>query len=233
MKTINKVFGIGMSKTGTTTVGTCLEILGFLPHIGFEPQLKKWINDGKDIEHVLKFAERYRAFEDSPWYLIYRELDERFPGSKFILTVRKDSLTHAKSSWAHGVRRGQRNGGPSEEYLNEKIRVYEAHNNAVIDYFKDRPDDLLVLCWETGDGWAKLCPFLGLPVRNDPIPHQNQGRYSGFLPKAISASKPYNAVLRGVHQLWLTPAARKLKHLLGYGIEARNDKLAAERRITP
>ena len=99
-----KVFGVGMSKTGTTTLGECLEILGFTPHISFEPQLKTWLESGGDIERILKVAEKYRALEDSPWYHVFEQLDQRFPGSKFVLTVRKNSLVHAKSSWAHGVR---------------------------------------------------------------------------------------------------------------------------------
>ena len=209
-----KVFGVGMSKTGTTTLGTCLEMLGFQPHIGFEPQLKRWMEDGGDVERLLLAATHYQAFEDSPWYHIYRELDQRFPGSKFVLTVRKDTATHAKSSWAHGVRRGQRTGAPTKEYLEEKSRIYEQHNQAVKDYFRDRPQDLLVLCWEKGDGWKELCTFLGVPVLDAPIPHANQGRYGARLPAFIATSRAYNAAVRVVHELSLTPLARAIRRRL-------------------
>ncbi len=208
-----RVFGIGMSKTGTTTLGSCLEILGFTPHIGFEPQLKRWVERGGDVEKVLRFAERFRSFEDSPWYLVYEALDQRFPGSKFVLTVRKNSTVHATSSWHHGARRGVRQGPPTDEYMKEKIRIYEEHNRRVQAYFRNRPDDLLVICWEDGDGWEKLCRFLSVPVPSVPIPHCNQGRYRPKLPVWIADSRPYNAVVRTVHQLSLTPLARRVRAL--------------------
>jgi hypothetical protein len=43
-------------------------------------------------------------------------------------------------------------------------------------YFKDRPKDLLWLDIPSGQGWEKLCPFLGLPVRYDPFPWKNRVR---------------------------------------------------------
>jgi len=209
-----KVFGVGMSKTGTTTLGECLEILGFTPHISFEPQLKTWLESGGDIERILKVAEKYRALEDSPWYHVFEQLDQRFPGSKFVLTVRKNSLVHAKSSWAHGVRGGLRTGDPAPEYIAEKIAVYESHNQRVMDYFKDRPQDLLVMCWENGDGWEKLCSFLNVSVPSQPIPHANQGRYKARFPKLIANSKPYTAVVRALHSVIRSPMATRLKRAL-------------------
>ncbi len=186
---INKVIGIGMSKTGTTTLGKCLELLGFTPHQGHNRKLKQHLVSGGAVQQILAAAEKYRALEDSPWYLLYRELDEKFPGSKFILTVRKDSMTHARSSWYHGVRAGSRRGELSEHYLADKIRVYEEHNRQVMDYFKNRPDDLLVICWEKGDGWEKLCDFLGVTVPDVALPHENTGRQprSGYLSAGILA----------------------------------------------
>jgi len=211
MKHINKVFGIGMSKTGTTTLAACLETLGFLPHSGFEPQLKRWLEQGKDIERILTFAQDYRSFEDSPWYHLYTELDKRFPGSKFILTVRKDSETHAQSSWAHGLAKGTRSGEITDEYRKKKIAVYEKHNNQVLDYFRARPDDLLVMCWEKGDGWEKLCPFLGMPVLSVPIPHRNQGRYQSILPETLASSSAYKALVRAAYSVSANSLVRRIR----------------------
>ena len=111
MREFNKVFGIGMSKTGTTTLAECFQILGLTPHKGFDPKLKRLYQKGRGLEPMLREAENYRTFEDSPWYLAYRDLDQAFPGSLFVLTVRENSLTHAKSAWAHTVRAGARSGG--------------------------------------------------------------------------------------------------------------------------
>ena len=70
----------------------------------------------RDVE-VLAFEQldRYDAFQDNPWPLLYRELDERCPGSRFVLTLRPtqdwlDSVVHhfgAKDTpmreWIYGV----------------------------------------------------------------------------------------------------------------------------------
>lgn len=170
----NKIFGVGMSKTGTSSLEDCFRELGLLPHKRFDRRLKDLVRAGGDLETVFREAEGYRSFQDAPWYLLYRELDQRFPGSKFVLTQRKDAETHARSAWAHAVRKGNREGGPTDEYLEAKARTYVEHNQAVIDYFRDRPGDLLVVCWEDGDGWESLCGFLGVEVPDAPFPHRKK-----------------------------------------------------------
>jgi hypothetical protein len=55
-------------------------------------------------------------------------------------------------------------------------RVRAAYNARVIDYFQGRPDKLLILNVCDGEGYDKLCPFLGLDVLNEPFPHKNKGR---------------------------------------------------------
>jgi hypothetical protein len=51
--------------------------------------------------------------------------------------------------------------------------VYEAHNRAVSEYFSGRPQDLLVMELEKGDGWAKLGAFLNVPVPDGPFVRTN------------------------------------------------------------
>jgi hypothetical protein len=31
------------------------------------------------------------------------------------------------------------------------------------------------VCWETGDGWSALCPFLNEPIPAVPFPFENKG----------------------------------------------------------
>jgi hypothetical protein len=54
---------------------------------------------------------------------------------------------------------------------------YQRHNAEVNRWFRDRPDALLVVDWEAGDGWGPLCRFLGRPVPDVPFPHENPGEY--------------------------------------------------------
>jgi hypothetical protein len=58
---------------------------------------------------------------------------------------------------------------------NEKlyVRRFEAHNEDALEYFRHRPGDLLVINLAAGDGWQKLCPFLGKEVPRIPFPHAN------------------------------------------------------------
>lgn len=181
-----KVFGIGCPKTGTKTLGEALSLLG-LRGVSWEPQLLEEVLAGR-TEAALEHARRYEAFDDLPWCLLYRELDQAFPGSKFILTVRKDSAAWLKSFRAHavlghGVLLGQdgrrvKYGIPRQPVLPEGVAGYEAHNAAVLSYFRDRPGNLLSVCWERGDGWSELCGFLGLPPPRLPFPHANKASTS-------------------------------------------------------
>jgi hypothetical protein len=60
--------------------------------------------------------------------------------------------------------------GNKARYL-ETLRQHEA---AVRAHFADRPDDLLVMNLEAGDGWRELCAFLGAPVPAEPFPTRNK-----------------------------------------------------------
>ena len=73
-----------------------------------------------------------------------------------------------------------RGGQPDKD---EFIGKVTRHNEAVKEYFKDRPDDLLVLDVCAGDGWEKLCPFLEKAVPDKPFPHKGKGKYKWIMRK--------------------------------------------------
>jgi len=50
------------------------------------------------------------------------------------------------------------------------------------EYFKDRPEDLLVLTLGKGEGWPELCTFLGKPVPDVDFPSANRTK-RGFVAK--------------------------------------------------
>ena len=81
-----KVFGIGFHRTGTSSLGRALEQLGYNVCGNF---IHNETNLGDTLhQRAYDMAERYDAFQDFPWPLLYRELDKRYPGSRFILTTR-------------------------------------------------------------------------------------------------------------------------------------------------
>lgn len=174
-----KVFGIGLNKTGTTTLAECFRHLGFR-HASVNLELTRCVRRG-DLDPVFACADRFDSFEDWPWPLIYRQLDERYPGAKFVLTIRVDS-----EAWLNSIKKHARAMGPTEfrevayghampeGHEAEYLAVYERHNREVRDYFRDRPADLLEVCWETGSGWRELCGFLGRDIPDVPFPHANR-----------------------------------------------------------
>jgi hypothetical protein len=178
-----KYFGVGYPKTGTNTMAYCFRLLGYRD-IKVHDYFINWFQNGYDVSNIISdeifcnYIECYDIFSDWPFHMIYKELDKKYPGSKFILTERKNQETWQRSIANHRKTR-------SKEELRKwakKIPRYRAnHNEEVIDYFNDRPDDLLVLCWEKGDGWKELCNFLNVSIPNLPFPHKNKTRILNFL----------------------------------------------------
>src|SRR6056297_1638044 len=97
-----KVFGIGLNKTGTTTLGVCLNKLGYNVK-DCDLKLLKY-SDQKKMDPIYDTVKKYDGFQDWPWPLLYKELDQRFPGSKFILTTRKNSEAWFRSLKKHADR---------------------------------------------------------------------------------------------------------------------------------
>ena len=179
-----KVVGIGLPKTGTTSLGYCFRRFGF-KHQTFDMDLALKVKRNQ-IDDVLRVAQKHEAFEDWPWFLLYKEFDRRFPNSKFILTLRKDTETYVRSLQGHHEREGIRNKDwvkphwwdevhgqePAQWDYDYSARRYENHNRAVLEYFAGRINkDLLVVCWETGDGWETLSRFLKKGAPDEPFPH--------------------------------------------------------------
>lgn len=182
---INKVFGIGLGRTGTRSLNEALNILGI--------KAIHWPRDRRVFEllsngiYRLPILEEYQAITDIVAAPYYAQFDREYPGSKFILTVRE------KESWLASV---AKNVGSAEDYrvpndmLSEAQKffragtygayrfsrerfsyVYDLHVRNVRDYFRDRPESLLVLNICAGEGWELLCPFLGRSIPNVPFPH--------------------------------------------------------------
>jgi len=133
------------------------------------------------LERALALVRQYDAFQDNPWPILYKELDQAFPGSKFILTMRPAEKWFASMAKNFGTDRT-----PMREWIygvgypegNEALYVerYNRHNREVLEYFANRPQDFLVMDLAAGDGWEKLCPFLGVPLHDAPFPHANQAK---------------------------------------------------------
>lgn len=135
----------------------------------------------------------------------FKVLDGAFPGSKFILTVRNNTDEWYESLvWFHTRIVGKDRVPTAEDlqqfnyrypgYLLDAMRLtygvynstlynrdvyinyYESHNSQAIEYFQNRPEDLLVLNLAEADAMERLVKFLGFPYTGQKMPHANSSR---------------------------------------------------------
>ena len=173
----NKVFCLGFHKTGTTSLAEALK------QLGYRVTGPNGVNDPNIEKNVLPMAydliEKFDAFQDNPWPIIYKKIDKNYPDSKYILLLRnsdawiKSIINHfgqektPMREWIYGVGCPE---GNEEIYINR----FEKHNADVLNYFKNRPEDLLVMELAKGDGWEKLCKFLEKDIPLKPFPHEQK-----------------------------------------------------------
>lgn len=163
-----RCWGIGLGRTGTSSLCAALRILGYVA-VGHNPPF-----------------EELRSLEggaDNGVTLHYKYLDYKFPGSKFVLTTRL--LEEWLPSMAYIAERRPVLSREEDTLIYRRMTLYETvafdsdkfaqayarHHSDVRRYFAKRPEDLLEMSIVGGDGWEKLCPFLGLPVPDAPFPH--------------------------------------------------------------
>jgi hypothetical protein len=187
------VIGAGLGRTGTTSLKLALERLGFvrchhMTELIFHPETAAgWERAAEgqavDWEHLLA---GYRATTDWPACHFYRELADRYPRAKVILTVRDPESWFRSTqatifSAAHQREVEQR---PMAGFMHKAIEpmfdgrlhdhdhliaVFERHNAEVRRTIA--PERLLV--YNVASGWEPLCRFLGLPVPAEPFPRAN------------------------------------------------------------
>jgi hypothetical protein len=176
---MGKVFGVGLSRTGTTSLTVALNILGYnVLHGPNDDVTRDQLMRG---QYRLKVLETHDGITDIPVAVLYPHMDRIYPGSKFILTVRDEN------SWIDSMRSHCERRPPDNEwrrfirataygcvdFSEERLRyVYRKHESDVLDYFGDRPNFMVMnVCG--GNGWNRLCRFLDKPVPDSPFPHEN------------------------------------------------------------
>jgi hypothetical protein len=180
-----KVFGIGLSRTGTTSLTEALRALGYR---AVHCPLSIVAFNGSGLKLNPAIVEQFDAFTDSPVARVYRELDQAYPGSKFILTTRPldkwmNSMRRMRPSFTllsvlPKVRQLARDLGGTASFGDESALAnsFLNHNRSVREYFGSRiGKDLLVLDVSAVDAWDGLCSFLGHNAARRAFPHYNRG----------------------------------------------------------
>ena len=183
-----RIFGIGMHKTATTSLHLAMKILNFdSAHWTSAHWAKAIWTEMKTWGKSLTLEKSYHLC-DLPIPLLFRELDKAYPNSKFILTMLDDEVW-VKAAEIHWSQRNRFRASWDSDPFSHKIHQelygqrhfdrevflarYRRHNAEVLEYFKDRPDDLLVMRMNDGDGWEQLCNFVGKPIPDVSYPHGN------------------------------------------------------------
>ena len=169
-----------------------------------EPLMDDWgRRDFRRIVQYCRWADAFQDVPFSLDYT-YQVLDYAFPGSRFILSVRDSpdqwfaSLTRSQTKivgkgrlpTAEDLRQfsycepgwlwkqHQIVYGVDESTLYDPEtykRHYQDHNQGILDYFKYRPADLLVLNVSNPDAIQQLCDFLGhRRTTMIAMPHENK-----------------------------------------------------------
>lgn len=190
-----KVFGIGLSKTGTTSLAKALRILGY--------DAKSWAWDGT----IIDWPEFYRleAATDTPCAAQFESLYHTFENSKFIHTTR--DLDSWNRSVKHHFREQYGIEAPSEfkemwkdedfwswerkncvRFMKVHDNLYSGHENwksayetfhkRVRKFFrKNQKSRYIKIDVTKKDGWEEICSFLGENIPEDKFPHINKTGY--------------------------------------------------------
>lgn len=197
-----KVIGAGFGRTGTASLKTALEHLGIGPCYHMfdciaEPhRFRHWDQalDGEPVDWEEVF-EGFEATVDWPGTACWRQIVERYPDAKVILTTR-DPEAWYESTYNTIFQIGQRDEAPPgmdpeiwsgvmKPVIHKMIwngtfdgrfadkdyamRVFTEHNDEVQ---RSVPADRL-LVFQAREGWAPLCEFLGAPIPSEPYPRIN------------------------------------------------------------
>lgn len=174
-----KVFQIGFSKCGTVTIASFFRANGISAvHHDFGYLALSMHDNYRNSKPLL--APRYQHYtvytdmenmfinpQINIGMLMFKEIDRQYPGSKFILNIRnKDAWLKSRSK--HPINRkvsttilelnSEMLKMSKEQVLAKWSNEWDTHIKAVTEYFKDRPNDLLVFDIEK-DSPEKITTF--------------------------------------------------------------------------
>jgi hypothetical protein len=179
-----RIIGIGLNKTGTTTLAAAGAQLGWTRQVSCRRDLLARYRGG-DAACVLEAVAAHDLCEDWPWPLAFREILAHFGDScRYVLTMRATPDIWLQSLKAHAERVSPtmhcRLLAYGHAYPHgrerEHLDFYQRHADAVRMHFANLGASHLLweACWEAGDGWDGLSQFLGVAAPSTPFPHENR-----------------------------------------------------------
>jgi len=178
-----KIFCIGLPRTGTTTICSAFEMLGF---------------SAKHIYETLEISdyEKYDAYADTPIWVpeFFKKLYNKYPDAKFIYTYRDiekwmASIINFKWFAMPNVFNNMATKLAYEAVFSYPFNKdnwiidFHKHKDKVDSFFKDKP--LLridITDAATGEEkWKKICEFLGVEIPKEEFPNKNTHKMTMIL----------------------------------------------------
>jgi hypothetical protein len=187
-----KIFFIGFNKTGTVSLLHLFwDILGYegkVIHGGGATRerqnydLMGITDQTKDLSEEFdrlgdKLLNQWVVYLDTNWISDnFETLYKNYPNAKFIFNTRnEDDWVESNKRHRSQLSEETRKEGNWEDFDEKSERDYHRkHTKRVLDFFEDKPDELLVLDICGGDGYDKLCPFLGIDIPDEPLPYRHK-----------------------------------------------------------
>lgn len=194
LKPSNKVFVVGLNKTGTSSIHKLLSELGY-----HSDHSVMWTRSPYSLRLMM-----FDAFSDGfPRY--FDKLDRLFPNSKFILNVRDldnwlDSrLNHLEFKESIGPNfKGKGIWRSDDDAVRKSILMRNEHHLRVLWHFAERPENLLVVNFvRDPDAAQKIAAFLGIDRTVEkphahPIPKKRDQSKLRFQDKIIKSFNDLN-----------------------------------------
>ena len=190
-----KVIGSGLGRTGTKSLQTALNMLGFGPchhmvEVFAHPEsVPLWIAAGEGRPDWDAIFAGYHAMVDYPGAAYWRELAAYYPEAKVLHTVRDPDKwfesTQATIFAPDGMaaRAMREDVGQMSAFFRSFSGAFGAHLHDrafLTDYFRRHTEEVKaaiaperLLIYEAGQGWGPLCAFLGVPIPKEPYPSEN------------------------------------------------------------
>lgn len=204
-----QVLGAGLSKTATTSLNKALQILGYnclhfdddrlndiLAGRVQDPDFRVYDDYDcvSDIPSAYFYKELLEAYPDCKCVLTVRNIDDWYNSVEAHFNARWP-VRRPHIGWrvlaAVGIRKATTELRHFEFRTNLRNHVYGSIHATGFLYKKRYlshianvkayvpPERLLVMDITAGDGWEKLCTFLGKPIPDAPFPFKNKADYEG------------------------------------------------------
>ena len=186
-----KIVGSGLGRTGTKSMQTALNTLGFGPchhmvEVFAHPQsMQLWVDAAAGRPDWDAIFDGYQSMVDYPGAAHWRALAAYYPDAKVLHTVRDPD------QWFESIQATIFADRPPVAATSDLQKAFfgsfmsafgdKLHDRAFLtDYFRRHTEEVKatiaperLLIYEVGQGWAPLCAFLGVPVPETPYPSEN------------------------------------------------------------